>query len=185
MRCGVSSSSVSSGGHCSSPGDYSDGCIYEVPWESLGLGDTGTDATLKYVPREDGAYVIGFIVDFAQTVQAATGPGYAGFATSFMSALTRNGRSYMPNQSSSVGAALSLKYSLSAFAREVSQRAGGPLQELLTGEGTPWAQFGIHDKRMSDEDDVTVTIENQSGLDGDFGGTFQVLIDHSADRPAQ
>lgn len=175
MRCG--SPKIPLGAGCKSPGVFNAGCMYEVAWESLALADAGTDATLKHVPRSGVQRVLDFLVDIIQPVQAATGPGAGPLEGqgAYMSALTVNGISYMPQHSSSSGAAVSSnKYPLAAFSRAVCQRAGGVLASLASGEGTPWAQFGVHMIPLGINDDVTVTIENNTGLAADFGGTFVV-----------
>lgn len=177
MRCGISPDTIPVGNGCKSPGTFVGGCIYEIAWASLALADAGTDATLKHVPRSGVQLVLGFIVDIIQPVQAATGPGVGPLEGqgAYMSAVTVNGDSYMPKHSSSSGVAVtSNKYPLAAFGRAVMQRAGGVLASLDRGEGTPWAQFGIHRIPLGINDDVTVTIENETGLAADFGGTFIV-----------
>ncbi len=178
MRCGVRQSSIPTGAGCKNPGIFRAGCIYEVAWESLALADAGTDATIKHVPRSGVQFVLGFLVDLIQPVQAATGPGAGPLEGmgAYMSALTVNGTDYMPKHSSSSGAAITgNKYPLASFSRAVQQRAGGVMAELDSGEGTPWGQFGIHRIPLGINDDVTVTIENETGLAADFGGTLQIL----------
>lgn len=177
MRCGIQNQVVPEGPGCKTPGTFRAGCIYDIPWESLALAAAGTDATLKHVPRSGVQRVLDFIVDLARPIEAATGPGAPAIgAAAYLSALTVNGISYMPQHNSSSGAALSAnKYPLAAFAREVSQNAGGPLASLESGEGTPFAQFGVHNVLLGTEDDVTFTIINHSVLAINGGGTIQVL----------
>lgn len=173
MRCGIRR--IPQGNSCKSPGIFNEGCLYEVGWESLALPDGNTDATLKYVPRSGIQRVVGFIVDTIQPVQAATGPGAGPLEgqAAFMTALTVNGISYMPQLSGSVGAALSSQYALAAFSREKYLQVGDVMAALDQG-GVPWAQFGVHMIRLGINDDVTVTISNQTGLAADLGGTFVV-----------
>lgn len=177
QRCNIEPTMVPRGAGCVTPGSFNEGCIYEIAWESLGLTDTTTDATLKHVPRSGTQVVLDFHVDLVMVDWAATGAaGGMDIAPSSMTALTVNSKSMMPVHNSNSGAGLTSNvYSLSLFARELCQNAGGCLASLASGDGTGWAQFGVHMIPLGIQDDVTITIRNDAGQTVDAGGTLAVL----------
>lgn len=175
-RCGLTKDNVPRGSGCKFPGTMNEGCMYELAWESLALAAAGTDATLKHVPRSGQQLILDFLVSTLAPVASATGPGQGRNYAAFLTALTVNSRSFMPVHNSGSGAAFSSnKYPLAAFRRDVMQRGGGVMASLRYGNGTPWAQFGVHMIVLGTEDDVTLTVENNGGLTVELMGTLVIL----------